>query len=551
MTVHTSRFGLKWNYAPHDTGWGDDYNFAHREIAALLHCYLISNVVTTPPVSPAEDDAYLVPVSATGAWSTQTGKIAAYQGGAWQYYTPYPGMRAYIANLDGFYWWDGGAWHAEATSSGGTFVETVAGHAPVAGDVSLVVGDITGAAPLSSPAFTGTPTAPTQAAHNNSTRIATTAYVDGAISALGGVVSLTAGTGITLTGTSAYTISVNTSTIATRTYVDSAISTLVGSAGSTMDTLGEIATLLASDESTAAALATTVAGKVAKAGDTMTGDLHLAAPGGSDNTDKAVSSAWVRTYVTGLGYGTGSGTVTSVDLTMPTLFSVTGNPVTGSGTLAVALATQTANRVLAGPTTGSAAAPTFRALVTADMPAGTGTVTSVGLTMPSDFSVGSSPVTGSGTIAVTRTTQSANLVQAGPSTGSPATPTYRSLVAADLPSGIGSNIPYDIGFFAEGVLTTSEVVARFVCPRALSLASGASGVAICGVAPTGATAVMTLTKNGSSFGTVTYATGSTVGTVSITDATSFAIGDIIGWVGPASVDATLSDVSATLTATRS
>ena len=34
-------------------------------------------------------------------------------------------------------------------------------------------------APLSSPAFTGTPTAPTQTAGNNSTRIATTAYVDG------------------------------------------------------------------------------------------------------------------------------------------------------------------------------------------------------------------------------------------------------------------------------------------------------------------------------------------------------------------------------------
>lgn len=41
-----------------------------------------------------------------------------------------------------------------------------------------------GAAPLDSPAFTGTPTAPNQTAGNNSQRIANTAYVDSAIAAL-------------------------------------------------------------------------------------------------------------------------------------------------------------------------------------------------------------------------------------------------------------------------------------------------------------------------------------------------------------------------------
>lgn len=66
--------------------------------------------------------------------------------------------------------------------------------------------------------------------------------------------------------------------------------------------------------------------------------------------------------------GGGSGTVTSVDMTVPSILSVSGNPITTSGTLALALATQSANRVWAGPTTGSAAAPTFRALVAADLP---------------------------------------------------------------------------------------------------------------------------------------------------------------------------------------
>lgn len=64
----------------------------------------------------------------------------------------------------------------------------------------------------------------------------------------------------------------------------------------------------------------------------------------------------------------GSGTVTSVALTVPSAFSVSGSPITTSGTLAVSLATQAANRVWAGPTTGADATPTFRALVAADIP---------------------------------------------------------------------------------------------------------------------------------------------------------------------------------------
>lgn len=66
--------------------------------------------------------------------------------------------------------------------------------------------------------------------------------------------------------------------------------------------------------------------------------------------------------------GTGSGSVTSVGLTMPDIFSVTGSPVTGAGTLAAALVAQAANRVFAGPTSGGNAVPSFRTLVEADIP---------------------------------------------------------------------------------------------------------------------------------------------------------------------------------------
>ena len=54
--------------------------------------------------------------------------------------------------------------------------------------------------------------------------------------------------------------------------------------------------------------------------------------------------------------------VTSVALSLPSIFNVTGSPVTSTGTLTASLATQLANRVFAGPTSGGAATPTFRQL---------------------------------------------------------------------------------------------------------------------------------------------------------------------------------------------
>ena len=67
--------------------------------------------------------------------------------------------------------------------------------------------------------------------------------------------------------------------------------------------------------------------------------------------------------------GSGGGTVTSVGLSLPTVFNVSGSPITSSGTLAASWANQSANQIFAGPSSGAAAAPLFRALVSADLPA--------------------------------------------------------------------------------------------------------------------------------------------------------------------------------------
>ena len=64
----------------------------------------------------------------------------------------------------------------------------------------------------------------------------------------------------------------------------------------------------------------------------------------------------------------GGGSVTSVGLSAPSIFSVSGSPVTGSGTLSFALANQSANQFFAGYTNGSNA-PTFRPIYGIDLPA--------------------------------------------------------------------------------------------------------------------------------------------------------------------------------------
>lgn len=66
---------------------------------------------------------------------------------------------------------------------------------------------------------------------------------------------------------------------------------------------------------------------------------------------------------------------------------------------------------------------------------GSGTVTSVALALPaSTFNISGSPVTTTGTLTGAFKTQSANVVFSGPTTGAAATPTWRALVAADLPN---------------------------------------------------------------------------------------------------------------------
>lgn len=105
----------------------------------------------------------------------------------------------------------------------------------------------------------------------------------------------------------------------------------------------------------------------------LLGALTATTPSGlSVPSCSAANDALTWTSGTGFGCNTissgGTGTVTSVGLSLPNIFTVSGSPVTASGTLTGSLAPQSANSFLAGPTSGAAAAPTMRAIVGADLP---------------------------------------------------------------------------------------------------------------------------------------------------------------------------------------
>ena len=136
----------------------------------------------------------------------------------------------------------------------------------------------------------------------------------------------------------------------------------------------------------------------------------------------------------------GGGSVSSVAMTVPTNeFAIAGSPITTSGTLALTKANINANLVAAGPTSGGAAAWTFRALVSADLPGGVGTVSSITLaTNPGSaftFTVsGTNPITTSGTMTLNLNfaNQNANTFLAGPASGGAGAVTARTMVAADM-----------------------------------------------------------------------------------------------------------------------
>jgi hypothetical protein len=172
---------------------------------------------------------------------------------------------------------------------------------------------------------------------------------------------------------------------------------------------------------------------------------------------------------------------------LPSIFNVTGSPVTTSGTLTGTLATQTAGKIFAAPPT-STGTPTFQQIVAEHLNStysngqvlttngagvlswatagGSGTVTSVGLSLPTELTVTGSPVTTSGTLTGTWATQTAGKIFSAPATTT-GTPTFKQITAEHL------NATYTNGYVLStngaGVLSWIAPATGTVTSVALSL----------------------------------------------------------------------------------
>lgn len=110
---------------------------------------------------------------------------------------------------------------------------------------------------------------------------------------------------------------------------------------------------------------------------------------------------------------------------------------------------------------------------------------------------------------------------------------------------------YDITLWQAGKPDASQVLLKVKLPRAISFAANFSGstTAPADVAAT-VSSVISIKKNGTEVGTVTYGAGATSGTFSSSGAVSFASGDVLTVVAPASQDATLEGIAICLKGTK-
>jgi hypothetical protein len=306
------------------------HNEALHILDALVNCSVIDRDLTAPPGSPVDGDVYIPKATATGAWSGKENQLAQWDVNAWKFHAPEEGWICYVRDEDVLLVYTGAAWTVLAGASAtAPFVDSTAlakGSADATKLVRLEVDGLT----------TGT------------TRVAT--VPDKSFTMAGTDDTAAAQAAAEATAAAALATHVAASDPHTGYQKESEKGAASGYASLDSGTLVPAAQL------------------PALVGDLGSGGTKGAAP--APAAGDAAASKFLKADGTWAAVsGAAGGTVTSVALTVPAELSVSGSPVTSSGTLAVTKANQSANQVFAGPTSGGAAAPAFRALVAADVPA--------------------------------------------------------------------------------------------------------------------------------------------------------------------------------------
>jgi hypothetical protein len=103
------------------------HNEALRALDALVQLAVVDRDLAEPPSTPAEGARYIVAASPSGAWNGHANDIAAYQDGAWAFYTPQEGWIAWLGDENSAVVFDGSAWTALTSGGGGVSLNPATG----------------------------------------------------------------------------------------------------------------------------------------------------------------------------------------------------------------------------------------------------------------------------------------------------------------------------------------------------------------------------------------------------------------------------------------
>jgi len=79
---------------------------------------VISSTLSSPPISPADQDAYLVAAAPTGAWAGKANNIAVWNSfySTWVFVVPRTGWSLYVTSTMAQIYYDGSTWHVPSTT---------------------------------------------------------------------------------------------------------------------------------------------------------------------------------------------------------------------------------------------------------------------------------------------------------------------------------------------------------------------------------------------------------------------------------------------------
>lgn len=88
------------------------HNEALRALDCIIQLSVLDRTLTSPPPSPTSGSRYIVAAGGSGAWAGRDDQVAAYQDGAWAYFTPREGWLAWVAGENSLLVYAADTWSA-------------------------------------------------------------------------------------------------------------------------------------------------------------------------------------------------------------------------------------------------------------------------------------------------------------------------------------------------------------------------------------------------------------------------------------------------------